>query len=443
MAVSSVNLTQHESRVDALTPVDDLPTALQYGVLDYVSAAGSLWAFSRLSAPSRELACAFAGGVLARHSTMVTSAVRRGLVPELGEGEQKVYDAAARLLIDVTQYEDSRPRGRFAPWHPSLDSARLFRWEERELEADPTLSVEHVRHFSLALEARDKHLQDRSPLVVLTRELHTYARETREARILACQFAGRVVTGHATRVLKTVSKKKVPSVQSRDRFLFEACAHLLKSVTKCQPRLQKGLLAWEEREAALRLGWERTDDGLDALGIPLGAENEVEAHRVIHLEEVRDLSRRLLKAQDSKVTELDLRGENVFSLPSGFGALTALRHLNLFGNDLRGIRDLRLFSNLKELTELHLGESLFSSLAGASALQRLEVLDIHDTRVSDLSPLESSEHLSDLNINDTNVSDNSANKEVLLKLPLKRLWVPEFFDLPDGLPHGVVQNPSR
>jgi Leucine-rich repeat (LRR) protein len=115
------------------------------------------------------------------------------------------------------------------------------------------------------------------------------------------------------------------------------------------------------------------------------------------------------------VLELNLENKNISDL-QGIQYLTNLKKLNLRGNSIKFIKELK---NLTELEVLALNNNKIDNIESLSYITNLVELDFPGNNVTDIAPLTSLAKLKQLSLMDNNVSDisnlgNLVNLEILV-----------------------------
>ncbi len=109
------------------------------------------------------------------------------------------------------------------------------------------------------------------------------------------------------------------------------------------------------------------------------------------------------------VTELDLTNKGIKDL-QGIQYLTNLKKLNLTGNNIKYIDNLK---NLILLQELSLNQNSIENIQALRYLKNLEQLDLLSNQISDLSPLVELVKLKQLSVMENKVKDVSSLKNIL------------------------------
>lgn len=109
------------------------------------------------------------------------------------------------------------------------------------------------------------------------------------------------------------------------------------------------------------------------------------------------------------VTELDLSNKGIVDI-QGIQYLTNLKKLDLTGNNIKFIDNLK---NLTSLQELSLNQNSIENIQALSYLKNLEQLDLYSNQISDLSPLVELVKLKQLSVMENKVTDVSMLKNLL------------------------------
>ena len=135
----------------------------------------------------------------------------------------------------------------------------------------------------------------------------------------------------------------------------------------------------------------------------------------------------LTQADLEKVTELDLRNNQLTEVPKGLENLTQLTELNLSDNKLTDITALKDLTQLKSL-DLSDNTKVGSDLADMTPLKnltKLTSLDLGNNAIEDVAPLNNLTQLQSLDLRDNCFPDITPLKDLI---NLKFLWVDQITD---------------